>query len=134
MIKHTVMYYALTDEERFDEEYYRDVQLRDALSFVGRYGCRRLELSKAIYGIPERHELKETFYRSMEMWFDSVEDAIRCIYSPEMLALDARFRESGRFQRRAATMIGEVDGFTFDEAGQVVTADGPWSHVVTAGG
>lgn len=129
MIKHTVMYFALEPGDVFDEDFYRDVQVRDALSFVGTYGCRRLELSKRI-DVPDRAGRQETFYRSMEMWFDTVEDGIRCIYSPEMLALDERFRDPTRFRRKVAVLVGEVDAFTFAPDGSLASAEGPWADAL----
>jgi hypothetical protein len=139
VIKLTIVYYALRDGETFDEEWYYTRPTAHALSFVGAFGCRRLEVSKAVLGVPERSDgaWPENIRRLTELWFDTIEDARGCIYSSEMKILDAALlggktridpkRRSPVERGLADTVFSEIDLFEFDADGRLTKVEGPWA-------
>jgi uncharacterized protein (TIGR02118 family) len=128
MYKVTVVYRALKPGQRFDERHYHEVQLAKALSFLGRYRCQKIELTKAVTDVPERVATgwPETIYRTMELWFDTLEDLRACIFSPEMRQLDEGFRDRAFYDRDVESFIGEVERYEFAN-GTLVAAHGPWA-------
>ena len=140
MIKLTIVYYNLRDGETFDADWYYRRPTAHALSFVGRFGCRRLEVSTAILNIDQRLSSgwPENIRRTTELWFDTQEEAVACIYSKEMHVLDSVLfggtsnvdtkRKTTVERGIADTVFTEVDSFEFDREGRLIAVDGPWAE------
>lgn len=139
MIKLSIVYYNLREGETFDTDWYYKRPVAHALSFVGKYGCRRLEVSSAILTVDERISAgwPENIRRMTELWFDTKEEAVACVYSNEMQVLDAAlFGGTSKVDLKlrtkverglADTVFSEVDLFEFDREGRLTNVSGPWA-------
>jgi uncharacterized protein (TIGR02118 family) len=125
MVKLTLMYRAKEDGQFFNEDHYHKVHVAEALKFVGKYGCRKLVLGRVIEDVPERAGAKPPFYRMTELYFDTLEDARRCIFSPEMLALNPDGRNY--HNTKGESFFNEVEEYHFDENGRFTEATGEWA-------
>ncbi|MFN8535022.1 MAG: EthD family reductase [Dehalococcoidia bacterium] len=125
MVKLTLMYRAKEDGQFFNEDHYHKIHAAEALKFVGKYGCRKLVLGRAIEDVPERGGARPPFYRMTELYFDNLDDARRCIFSPEMTALNPD--GPNYHNTKGESYFNEVEEYHFDDQGGFDYATGAWA-------
>jgi uncharacterized protein (TIGR02118 family) len=126
VVKLTLLYRAKEDGQFFNEHHYHKVHVAQALTFVGKYGCRKLVLGRVIEDAPTRPGTRPPLYRITELYFDTLEEARRCLSSPEMQALNPDARNY--HNTRTESFLNEVEEYIFDSAGQFDSASGPWAE------
>lgn len=124
MYKLLLLYRSPTDGQFFNEDHYHKIHLGEALKFAGKYGCRRLEIARALPMEQQRSGRSVNFYRTTELWFDTYDDLIRCITSPEMTALNPDARNYTNVSTEGEYLEAEV--YTFNEAGEFAGVTGAW--------
>ena len=125
MYKLLLIYKPPQDGQFFDEDHYHKVHVGEALKFVGRYGCKRLEVSRVLPPDQQRAGRVPEVYRTTELWFDTVEDLKACIFSPEMTALNPDAKNYHNVGTSGAYLEATV--CTFDENGDFADIKGPWT-------
>ncbi|MCS7003354.1 MAG: EthD family reductase [Dehalococcoidia bacterium] len=126
MVKLTLIYRMPGEGQFFDEEHYHKVHVAEALSFVGKYRCRRLVLGKAITDVPERQGRQPGIYRTTELYFDNLDDARACVFSPEMRNLNP---DAKNYHNTATeSLFQELEVYEFNDDGTLKEAIGAWAE------
>lgn len=125
MYKLLLIYKPIQEGQFFDEDHYHKIHFGEAIKFVGRYGCKRIEVSRVLPMDQQRAGRVPELYRTTELWFDTYEELKSCLASPEMTALNPDARNYTNVVTTGAYL--EATFATFDENGDFAAINGPWS-------
>ncbi|GIW07935.1 MAG: hypothetical protein KatS3mg060_2740 [Dehalococcoidia bacterium] len=128
MVTMTMFYREPQGEgEFFDEQQYHAHYVPGALRIAGKYRCRRVQLSRTI---ANREGIRggTSIYRITQFTFDTLDDAMAFVFSPERTELGQTSRL--HFRGSAEVFYTEDEVYEYDADGQLVHWEGPMSDLV----
>ena len=129
MVRMVMIYNTPEGDEFFDEEVYHTHYVPGAIKVASVYKCRGVVLGRTIAN-REGEPGGTSVYRTTEMAFDTLDDAVKFVFSPERTALSDAAKKLPHYKTKSEVFYVEDETFEFDADDNVTSWSGPWSDTV----
>lgn len=129
MVRMVMLYYTPEGDEYFNEEQYHSHYVPGAIKVAAKYNCRGMVLGRTLAN-REGEPGGTAFYRTTEIAFDTLDDAVKFVFSPERTALSDEAKLHPNNKTRHEIFYVEDETYVFGADGTVTSWNGPWTDYV----